>query len=227
MFDAKRDYPSALAADPKQPDLALRTGFQWVLAQHQEVGGRILVYAPGKQNVNQNSLLSAFCKRPGIEVATWRQSPWGWGGGPALAAWPSRDKLAEIADHRGVRALCVVPWAAGEVDAWATSASPELLLGAETRTVPAIADPVVVEALKSVTVMVNHGNALAGALDKRDAVASLTTLHRAGYRFDSDAIYAWALANDWRADADWHWRWRAATGGTRVLARTRVTAAGP
>jgi len=100
MFEVRRDYPAALAADPKQPGLALRTAFQWVLAQQREVGGRVLVYAPGKQNINQNDLLSAFCKRPGIEVATWRQSPWGWGGGPVLAAcqaatsWPRSPTTA-------------------------------------------------------------------------------------------------------------------------------------
>ena len=149
------------------------------------------------RDINHNQLLSAFCNRPGIEVATWRQRPGGWGGGPVLAAWPSRDKLAEIADHQGVRALCVVPWAEGEVDAWAAATDPELLLGAEQRAVRSVIDPVVVEGLRSLTLMVNHSNNLAGALDKRDAVAVLTTLHRGGHRLEAEAIYGWALANGW------------------------------
>lgn len=114
-----------------------------------------------------------------------------------LAAWPSRDKLAEIADHRGVRALCVVPWADGEADAWAAAATPELLVGAAQRPVAVVDDPVVAEGLKSLTLMVNHSNNLRGALDWRDAVAVLTTLHRGGHRLDAEAIYSWALANGW------------------------------
>lgn len=196
MFEVTRDYPTALAADPKQPDLVLRTAFRWVLAKRNELGGSVLVYAPGKQNIEHNQLLGAFCKQPGITVATWRTGAWGWRGGPVLAAWPSRDKLAEIADHHGVRALCVVPWAKGEVDAWAAAVKPELLLGAEEQPVHAV-DPVVVEGLKTLTSMVNHSNNLAGSMDRRDAVAVLTTLHRGGCRLDAEAIYAWALANGW------------------------------
>jgi hypothetical protein len=119
----------------------------------------------------------------------------GWRAG-ARGLAESRQ-LAEIADHRGVRALCVVPWSEGEVDAWAAAVQPELLLGAEERPVRAIIDPVVVEGLKSLTLMVNHSNNLAGALDRRDAVAVLTTLHRGGHRLDAEAIYSWALANGW------------------------------
>ncbi|HEY3008733.1 MAG TPA: hypothetical protein VGJ63_11820 [Micromonosporaceae bacterium] len=197
MFEVKRDYPTALAADPKQPNLALRTAFQWVVAKQREVGGSILLYAPGKQNIDGNNLLAEFCRRAGVQVATWRTGAWAWDGGPVLAAWPSRNKLAEIADHHGVRALCVVPWADGEVDAWATAANPELLLGAEEPAVRAVTDPVVVEGLKSLTLMVNHSNHLASALDRRDAVAVLTTLHLGGHRLDADAIYAWSLANGW------------------------------
>lgn len=197
MFEVTRDYPTALAADPKQPDLALRTAFQWVLTKQREVGGSILVFAPAKQNIDRNTMLAEFCRRAGVQVATWRKGAWGWGGGPVLAAWPSRDKLAEIADHHGIRALCVVPWADGEVDAWATVANPELLLGAEQPAARTVTDLVVVEGMKSLTLMVNHSNHLAGALDKRDAVAVLTTLHRGGHRLDPDAIYAWALANGW------------------------------
>lgn len=91
----------------------------------------------------------------------------------------------------------VVPWAEGEVDAWAVTAGPELLLGAEGGSARPVIDPVVVEGLKSLTVMVNHGNSLAGGLDERDAVAVLTTLHRGGHRLDAEAVYAWALANGW------------------------------
>jgi len=170
---------------------------QWVLAQHKQVGGQILVYAPGRSNIAQNEFLTAFTKQPGVLVATWRKRHVSWQGGPVLAAWPSREKLAEIADWPGVRALCVGPWADGEVDAWAASADPELLSGAEQPRTRTVGDPVVVEGLKTLSRMVNHSNNLAGALDHRDAVAVLTTLYKGGHRLDADAIYAWALSNGW------------------------------
>ena len=197
MFEVARDYPTALAADPRQPDLALRTAMQWVLAKQVEVGGEVLVFAPRMLNINQNSLLATFCKRPRIHIATWRKSASSWSGGPALAAWPNRVKLAEIADRTGVRALAVVPWVDGEVDAWAAAAHPEVLTGADQEPLPDAVHPVVAEGLKALTAMVNHSNNLAGALDKRDAVVVLTTLHQGGHALDAQAIYTWALANGW------------------------------
>ena len=54
-----------------------------------------------------------------------------------------------------------------------------------------------IEGLKTLTIMVNQANNLAGAMDHRDAVAVLTTLHKAGYRLEPSQMYAWALANGW------------------------------
>jgi hypothetical protein len=97
----------------------------------------------------------------------------------------------------------VVPWADGEVDAWVLAANPELLNGAKPSAASAVLDPVVVvvvvEALRSLSLSVNHSNNLAGALDKRDAVVTLTTLHRGGYTLDVDGIYTRAMANRWPA----------------------------
>lgn len=111
--------------------------------------------------------------------------------------------------------------ARGEVDAWASAADPELL-GAEARSVGAVIDPVVVEGLKSLTAMVNHSNNLAGALDKRNAVAVLTTLHRGGHRLDADSVYAWAMANGWPGRGAERLREMAGkiSGGTRMRTGT-------
>jgi hypothetical protein len=43
-----------------------------------------------------------------------------------------------------------------------------------------MSDPVIVEGIKTLTTMVNYGNTLAGAMDKRDAVAVLMHLRDAG-----------------------------------------------
>lgn len=200
MFEVTRDYPTAMAAGSGQPKLAVETGIQWVQQKHRELGGRTLVFAPTKSSIAKHEIVSKFIKRPGVNVMTWRQrNAVDWPGGPVLALWPNRKNLAEIADHHGIRALCVVPWVDGELDAWQAAAKPELLTGAtalETDPNSGL-DPVVVQGLRSLTQSVNHSNQLAGALDEADAVEVLTTLHRGGYVLPPDAVYAWALANGW------------------------------
>jgi hypothetical protein len=107
--------------------------------------------------------------------------------------------LGEIADDLRTRALCVVPWVKGEIDAWAAAADPELLGPASGPEPKSSLDPVVVEGLKTLTHSVNLGNNLAGSLDRRDAVAVLRTLQEGGYHLHPDPIYSWALANGWQA----------------------------
>ncbi|GCE44197.1 hypothetical protein Rhow_008495 [Rhodococcus wratislaviensis] len=198
MVAKKRNYPTALAAGPEHGDTGVRDALKWVVTQLEAQGGQLLVFAPGKQNVENHDLLREFTRRTGVAVGTWRGRVLGWSGGPVLAAWPDRQKLGEIAADPRTTALCVVPWAQGEVDAWSAATTPELLGPA---TAPQLKgeplDPVVVEGLKTLTAMVNHGNDLTGALDRRDAVAVLRTLRDAGYRWNPERVYAWALGNDW------------------------------
>ena len=162
------------------------------------VGGDVLLYVPSKSSLSRNSTLSSFGTRTGVVVGTARGHVAGWGGGPVLAAWPTRSSLGAIVEDRRTRALCVVPWTDDDVVAWQRAADPELLGGAQNTTEPSHAlHPVVVEGLTALSHMVNHGNNLAGSYDHRDAVAVLRTLHRGGYQLPSDEVYAWALAHHW------------------------------
>lgn len=199
MFESDRDYPTALAAGPEHGDQGLRDGLRWLLSMVPQVGGKPLIFAPGRANVDRNQLLAEFVRRTGTAVSTWRSSTREWSGGPVLAAWPSREKLGEIADDPRTRALCVIPWVKGEVDGWATAAKPEILGPASSPQPESSLDPVVVEGLKTLTDSVNLGNNLAGSLDHRDAVAVLRTLKDGGYRLPPDPMYSWALANGWHA----------------------------
>lgn len=116
----------------------------------------------GLANVSNNQLLSEFVNRTGVAVGTWRSRATGCYGGPVLAAWPTREKLGEIADDPRTRALCVVPWGNGEVDAWAAAAAQPKLLGPAVRLEPSSGlDPIVVEGLKTLTHSVNMANDLA------------------------------------------------------------------
>jgi hypothetical protein len=193
MLETVRDYPTAITAGPEHGDRGMKDAIRWVLIKTKELGGQPLVYAPGKSNIEDVPLLAQFAKTPGVAVRTWRQRHAPWRGGVVLAAWPTREKLGEIADGRQVRGLVVVPWAEGEVDAWVAAADPERL---GPVSVPPVddtrrgrnLDPVVAEGLKTLTRMVNHANNLAGSLDRRDAVAVLRTLNEANYPLPPDEV---------------------------------------
>lgn len=115
-----------------------------------------------------------------------------------MAAWPDRKHLAEIDSHGRTTALCVIGWTANDTEGWLTAYQPTLLAATDVpATAPAISDPVVVEGMNILTAMVHHGNNLAGAMDKRDAVDVLMRLHDAGHRYEPEALYAWALAHGW------------------------------
>jgi hypothetical protein len=196
----RRDYPVAVAAGPKHGDRGVLDALAWLMTQAKSVGGQPLVYAPQKSTVRDHAILGEFVKRPGVVLGTWKAgTTFGWGGGPVLAAWPDRVKLGEIADDPRTRALVVVPWVEGELDAWIAATDPERLGPAPSAPAAPDLDPVVVEGLTALTGMVNHANNLAGSLDRRDAVAVLGVLKRAGYRLPPDHVLGWAMSHGWRA----------------------------
>ncbi|MGC4112216.1 MAG: hypothetical protein QM747_17735 [Nocardioides sp.] len=125
MFEKQRSYPTALST---RDEAGVQQAIAWVIAQQRQSGGQILLYLPGKQNLRANPVIERFSRLPGVVVGTWRAgSTFSWSGGPVLATWPNREKLAEIADAHRVTALCVIPWVDAEVEAWQAAAAPELL----------------------------------------------------------------------------------------------------
>lgn len=197
----ERNYPRAITPSGSlYPDHAQRLAIEWTTVQRATVGGTALLYVPLKSSLNNNALLGAYSRRPGVVVGTSIGRITGWSGGPVLAAWPTRDKLALIADDRRTRALCVIPWNDTDTAAWQHVAAPDLLGEAiEPPASTQVLDPVVVEGLKTLSHSVNHGNNLASSLDHRDAVAVLRELHRGGYSLPPDEVYVWALKHDWQA----------------------------
>jgi hypothetical protein len=197
----ERAYPCAMTCNgAREPDRAQVSAIQWVVTQQKANGGQVLLYVPNKRDLNsRDNHIAQFSKVPSVVVGTWRGHTGDWSGGPVLAAWPSREKLAAIADDTRTRALCVIPWNDQETTAWERAVRPELLSGAVRTSGDTDLHPVVVVGLTHLTRMVNHANNLAGSLDHRDAVAVLRTLHKGGYRLPPDAVYSWVLANKWPA----------------------------
>jgi len=96
------------------------------MSKLRDVGGEELIFAPGRSNVDGNELLAEFIRKDARTRRDVAESSQKQGSGPVLAAWPTREKVVEIADDHRTRALRVIPWAKGEVDAWVASAEPEL-----------------------------------------------------------------------------------------------------
>jgi hypothetical protein len=192
--------PHALAGPVAQDRDAAAHAVAWVLHQQSSLGGQVLLYVPQRDSAGNEPLLARLARSPGVVTATWRNyaSSADWSGGPVLAAWPDADHLGRVDGDPRSRALCVLAWTVPDVDAWARARSP-LQLGAAALEFPdAVSlDPVVRVALRRLGQMVNHANNLAGVLDRRDAIAVLTVLHRAGYRLPKDEVCAFALAQGW------------------------------
>lgn len=199
MFERTRDYPAAMTDPDGDADEAMRDAIRWFVEQSRAVGGQPMLLVNRRGDESNDPLLESLASRVRTETPrTLLNSR--WSGGPVLAAWPTRESLASIADSRRTTALVVLSRTAREVEAWAAAVQPTMLTaGGETARPAALADPVVEQALLSLTQMVNHSNNLAGALDKRDATAVLLTLHDGQHRLEPEPIYAWALANGWPA----------------------------
>ncbi len=196
MFERERSCPTAITGDGFED--AQIDAIRWVAEQQKSVGGAILLYVPTKASLqDSDGPLAQFAKVPGVVVATPKTGISGWTGGPVIAAWPTRESLARLADHQRIRALCVIPWGPEDTSAWQQAVNPEMLGTAEPPAATEPLDPVVAVGLDHLTHMVNHANNLAGALDHRDAVAVLRELHDGGYRLPADAVYAYALSHGW------------------------------
>lgn len=58
-------------------------------------------------------------------------------------------------------------------------------------------DPIVVEALKSLTLTINHNNTISAGFEKDQVVGVLLALRDARIPMDAGAMQGWALANGW------------------------------
>lgn len=196
------DFPVAVTSSD---DDGLRAGFQWC-ANLLDEGDHVTVWTHLKGNLHNNPVLEAFVGRYGnVDHVTARGGAYMGHPGPALMAWADANDIAEFlgANERYVKGLCVVSWDEDKLRAWVRASEPEILgdssiwEGDEDRKG---LDPVVVEAMKQLTAVINHNNTIRGGYEKDEVVGALLALRDAGYELDGPALAAWATINGWRHD---------------------------
>ncbi len=172
---------------------------RWLVAQKQTVGGEIIVLAPGMSNFKDSEVIARY--RQSLQCmseATFKKKGYEWRGGPAMALWPTAKGVALLDDSDKTKALAVVPWLLSDIEPWRRARQPVDLLGtAPPSPSPAINDPIVRAAMKSLTSSVNLTTGLSHPSDKDHAVETFKVLKRAGHDWNPDDVHAWALANGW------------------------------
>lgn len=193
--DIRCSYPVAMTAPGK--DSVVADAIAWVLHTSSESGGIPLVFVADESRVRASAWLRAFVADAGLPVATAPAPDPDWRGGVVLAAWPRAEQLATIAVDPRTRGLCVVPDDIAEVGVWADAAHPHRLGAEAPPTCPPALDPVIAEALTTLSGLVDPAGTLAGLQARRDAVALLVIAHEGGHRCTREQVYAWCLAHEW------------------------------
>ncbi|MFJ2107544.1 hypothetical protein ACIOHH_23465 [Streptomyces microflavus] len=197
MFDRNVNYPCAVASnDTEGVDAAI----DWC-CEHVEAGDALTVWTALKSNLQNDSELEQLVSRhSNVEHVTGRGGGFIRGNGPVLMAWPDMADIGKLVQYGGnrIRALCVITWNEDEIRPWVTAVRPSILGdGSVWEELTPELDPVVVEALKSLTLAVNHNNTISAGYEKDMVVSCLLALHDAGIPMDDEAMQGWALAHGW------------------------------
>jgi hypothetical protein len=197
MFDRDVTYPTAVASyDDEGVDAAI----DWC-CEPMEDGDTLTVWTSLKSNLRNCSKLERLVNRhSNVEHVTGRGSGFIRGNGPVVMAWADMEDIGKLVQYggRGIRALCVITWNEDAIRPWVSAVRPTVLgdRSAWEDLTPEL-DPVVAEAIKSLTLTVNHNNTISAGFEKDMVVSSLLALHDAGIRMDGEAMQGWTLANGW------------------------------
>ena len=118
--------------------------------------------------------------------------------GPALVMYPNARLLEKLDDHYGITDILVVPWIMKDIRDWIeTWNAQELGTEDEQPNEPEFSDPVVEEALKSLTNRVNLSTGLEHPSDRDSAIWLFRKLKRANIRYNPIEIKGWLVRHGW------------------------------
>jgi hypothetical protein len=201
MEERQRCYIDAEGPD----DEAVRIGLIWLAEASRTAEGGTL-HAPGLENFRSLSHIvgniDAIVKNKvftlnavPINLATLRT---GSVAGAVLALWTDDKMLQEIEDWWRPPAICAIPWLRRHIARWVEAHGPTELRSGTIGATKTVANPVVIEALNSLTLSVNLGTGLGHPSDHDAAVWTFRALKDAREAFDPDEVRAWAAAHRWQ-----------------------------
>ena len=196
MFDRDVDYATAVASHDDEGVIA---AINWCVG-HMADGDTLSVWTSLKSNLENCPELENFVRRyRDVEHITGRGGRTPTGPGPVLMAWADMDDIGKLVRYsKGIRGLCVITWYEDGLRPWVTAMKPTILGdGSAWEMLAPHLDPVVVEALKSLTLTINHNNTISAGFEKDHVVGVLLALRDARIPMDAGAMQGWALANGW------------------------------
>lgn len=136
-----------------------------------------------------------------LSLLTERQRFYSWDG-PVLAIYPTKKLLDKIDGLFGVTHILVVPWYLEEIQFWIdTWSAHELGSPPPKAKKRLVSNPVVEEALRSLTARVNVSTGLSHPLDKASAIDLFKRLKAEGEYFDPNEVRAWLVAEgNWKPE---------------------------
>ncbi|MCY3780479.1 MAG: hypothetical protein OXG78_09245 [Chloroflexi bacterium] len=121
--------------------------------------------------------------------------------GPALVFYPNARLLEKIDDCYEVTHVLVVPWLMKDIEEWIQTWNAKELGKVDSQpSEPVFSDPVVEQALKSLTRQVNLSTGLGHPSDRDSAIWLFRKLKRANIRYSPIEIKGWLVRHGWRTE---------------------------
>lgn len=197
MFDRDVDFPMAVA---NYDDEGVDAAIDWC-CQHMEDGDTLTVWTSLKSSLRNCPQLDGLVNRhSNVAHVTGREGGFVRGTGPVLMAWADMEYIGKLMRYAGpkIHALCVITWNEDAIRPWVSAVRPTVLGdGSAWEQLTPELDPLVVEAMTSLTRTVNHNNTISAGFEKDMVVSTLLALRDAGVEMDGEAMQGWALANGW------------------------------
>ena len=195
MFGRDTSYPTAVASyDDEGVELAIQWSLQYL---NDDEVLTVWTYLVG--NLRNCRELEELVRHPNVRHATGRNGSH-IRNGPVIMAWPDMDDIGAVVRSR-ISSLCVIAQNEDAVRSWVSAVNPTILGdGTAWETTTPDLDPVVVQAMKSMTLTMNHNNTISGGYEKDNVVGILLALHAARLPMYPEAMQGWALANGWSGD---------------------------
>lgn len=151
-------------------------------------------------NISKALLKGELVRLPGdgnLRLETERTFRDSWTSDIIFGVYVNKKMLDQIDRAKNSAAVIVVPYIMEEVVEWRRTWNPQVLGESQVPLEILIENPVVEEALKMLTGIVNLSTGLLHPSDKAAAVELFRLLYKNQELCDPDSIRAWALRNDW------------------------------